>query len=318
VNIKKIKQKKAYIGILLGIIYAVLILVGPIGYGIDVHESYIYADSWGWGGEPVGWFISSRWLSILGLRIYIGAFLTALILSYGLYALVNKLLAERYSNLFILAISFLLFFTHPIIFGSTNVLRQGVSQGFYYLMILYFINKKSFQFILYFILAFLSHNSIIIMSLPFIVEFYNIGEKIKKIFYMVYILCVMIFVGEIAKLKSVIDTNTNYFPYLTFLFAIVNIVAFMIFRNYKLKNFNKYELSVYNLLIYNLFLVLIFYGSQSIIQRLSNIIIIPLLLFLFINIPLKKYIKLFILILFIILWVIITLNSEALKTWRIL
>lgn len=257
-NIKKIKQKKAYIGVLLGIIYAVLIIVGPIGYGIDVHESYIYADSWDWGGEPVGWFISSRWLSILGLRIYIGAFLTALVLSYGLYALVNKLLAERYNNLFILAISFLLFFTHPIILGSTNVLRQGISQGFYYLMILYFINRKSFQFILCFILAFLSHNSIIIISLPFIVEFYNIGERIKKIFYVVYILCVMIFVGEIEKLKSVIDTNTNYIPYLTFLIAIVNIVAFMIFRNYKVKNFSKYELSVYNLLNYNSFIVLIF------------------------------------------------------------
>ncbi|MEN9421782.1 MAG: hypothetical protein RLZZ107_1261 [Bacteroidota bacterium] len=75
---------------------------------------------------------------------------------------------------------------------------------------------------------------------------------------------------------------------------------------------------VKNILFYNLLLVVSMTNSPSTVQRLLMILFIPVILFMILGLPVRIFVKLFVLFVFSSLWVFVTLTSSTLQTWTTL
>ncbi len=298
--------------------YAIFIQFGPLGYGIDVHESYQYADTWPLGTEPIGWMISSFWVDFLGSRIFIGPALTSFLLCFGLFCFIIQILGHRFGIYFSMLIAFLLLFTHPVILSGTNVLRQGVATGFFFLFLYKFINRNIKQSIFFSLLSALSHNGIILILITFHIAIIPVSHKLKKWLYFLLLVLVYLSVDFVLSLKTSIDSDTNYKIVAAILLLGYSLIFILFPQRYFSSYFSSMENIVKNILFYNLLLVVSMTNSPSTVQRLLMILFIPVILFMILGLPVRIFVKLFVLFVFSSLWVFVTLTSSTLQTWTTL
>ena len=207
------KKKKAIYNKLIAIlsasfIYAIFIQIGYLGYGIDVHESYLYSEAWPFNTEPIGWFISSLYIEIFDSRYFVGASLTSLILALGLFFFLWSTLEKRNNKFFIITIGSILLFTHPIILSGTNILRQGVGLGFFLFFLSSYLKEKNRQALLFSILSVLSHNSFLIILIPYYIMILKLPNLLKLFIIISFATIVFIAIEIIVPFKSSIEKTT--------------------------------------------------------------------------------------------------------------
>lgn len=198
---------------------------GQLGYGEDVIESYRGGGLWWLNEKPtelLGWFLSTLQYSLFGIDIFWGAILASFTLSYGLIRLSLSVFQDSARvPLYLIATITFLHFSHPILFGSLNVLRQGFAMGFFYIAISYLLNKMGLAAALFSILAIMTHNSIIALVIPLYATFYTKGH------FRILIVCLgvlLVYYASMQDIKSTqatgMDQKSLYLFFMTFYAAI--------------------------------------------------------------------------------------------------
>jgi hypothetical protein len=321
-NLKRNNNLRIYIiSLAVAFAYALFILFGPLGYGIDVHESYIHSENWiseNWISSPeqIGWYIASLNVNIFELDYFIGASITSFILAFGLFLFLFASLSSQFNIFSVTIIGLLLLFSHPIIFSSTNVLRQGAATGFFYIFLYFFIKGYKFRAITISIFSIFSHNAIALIYINFYIYYLPIPSFFKTFAHIIFTLIIFIYAENFISLKSSIDTSLDY---ILVIFCILIMYIFLLkvfFNKYKKKFTYEIDKNFINLFLYNLILLVALIESPSAVQRLLMIILIPIFVIMINVLPIRKNYKLFTYIFLSMMWALLTLNSSALETWN--
>ncbi len=165
--------------------------------------SSVYDSYFSWKGDYffffLGWFIklftSSEFIYIFVLD-FIGIFL----LAFGFYRLSK--LSFLNNNLFFI-IMFFVFSTSSFIFLYGNVIRQGIAISLIIVSLSYFLDKRKFLGIIYFLLAIFTHKSSLIFLPVFLpVLYFNIKWRT-----IIFIFIVSFLVGKLQLITKIADFN---------------------------------------------------------------------------------------------------------------
>ena len=298
------------------VVFALFVQFGPLGFGVDVHQSYQYAEARTVGFEPVGWYVASLRLDLLDSNYYIGAAATSFLISFGLFTFSQTVLCGRIKYFYVVVTCVLLLFSHPVILGGTNALRQGVSCGFFFLFLSNFLLRKNAYVFIFAMASVLSHNSALLLIIPFVIMILSRHCVIKSLLAISYIALIFGAADSLSGLKSSINTGIDYKFILILLMTLSFTVFVLLFDAYRSRHFSQSEKALMQGLMVNIFLIFAFFDSPSIIQRLLMEIFIPLFLFSILVVPIKRNAKVLIIISFAALWGALTLNSASLETWQ--
>jgi len=301
----------------IAISWGLFIQFGPLGYGVDVHHSYLNSSNWPLRTEPLGWIIASLNVEIFGFDYFIGSSVTSFVLAVGLFLFLFELL-KKFSTTGVIILGLLLLFSHPIILGGTNILRQGLALGFFLLFLFNFLRNNNIYAIFFTLASILSHNSILIILVPFYIKMLPLSKNIKKLLIFFYCLSLIIATEYIVSFKSSIGVNAPY-EYIVLLMFFYYLIALKtpIFKR-RLMLFSKKESMLLNVLFIEIIIAMIFIGYPSVLQRLLIYIFIPIVVFAILWLPLgisERYIIMFIIS---FIWLIVVLSSNALSTWSII
>ncbi len=304
------------ISLFVAFIYSLFVQFGPLGFGIDVHDSYQYSETWPLGTEPIGWLIASFQFDFFGSKYFIGSALTSFLIAFGLFCFIFEILGNRFRTSYIVLIGTLLLFTHPVIFSSTNVLRQGIATGFFYLFLFYFYRENYKLSFFFSILSILSHNAIIILLMAFYIAMFSKSNALRNFLYFLYLFFVFILSKYILSFKSSIYSETNYTILIYIILSTYAMIFGLISRNYVKIKFTITENILKIIFFVNLLVISTLINSPSAVQRLLLILFIPMVLFMILALPLKKGGKSLTLFAVIAIWVFITISSSALNSWQ--
>lgn len=232
-------------------LFAIIILplvifvgLGGFGYGIDVHQSYIYAKNWTVPNvEFLGWYLSSVNLN----DIFLGSIIVSFLLYIAHFSLVREqelILFEKVIVLYVLLFSFW------AIMLQLNVLRQGLAYGFFVLFAVKWLSKSKIA-IFYAPLAITSHFSV---ALPlFFILFVRAHPILHTM--VIFLFIGMAYFTGLSDIKSSIPTSMPY-KFLLYLMIAITLPLYL--------NRKKYEYSGY----YFPFLTTLASFDESQLQRL--------------------------------------------------
>lgn len=300
----------------ISLLYSLFIYFGPLGYGNDVHATY----QWTSGiyhnyTEPIGWFISSyRIDGVYGESYFLGSAVTSFLLTYSLGRLLIGVFNNRFDKFFLYLSIPILFFSHPILFSGTNILRQGVALSFYFLYLERKLKGQNGSHI-YIFLSVLSHNSAMLLFLPIYVK--ALADKINFSLLNIIPIVLLMFVKQyILLIKSNMPTGLDY-KYIIFVFSCASLFLFRFHNNvYRKQYFTSIELNYQHSLVYLFLYLLVLYDLQSVSQRMLIYIIIPFCLYLITSLKITKFLKSLTLIILAAIWGAITIASSQIQTWE--
>lgn len=192
------------------VFFSITLGTGQLGYGEDVVNSYRGAELWWLSEKPtelLGWFLSTTHYSLFDVDIFLGSILAAFVLSYGLIKLSLSIFQDSTRTPFYLVATItFMHFSHPILFGALNVLRQGFSIGFFYIAISSLLKQRGRTAAFYSLLAIMSHNSIIALIIPLYATFY--AKAYLRVF-IVFVGALLLHYAVAQDLKSSQATNID-------------------------------------------------------------------------------------------------------------
>lgn len=300
------------------LLYAIIMSSGVVGIGVDVLYSYHQAGEWNWGewgmNEMLGWWISTLWFRFDGYDYYAGIFITSFVLSWGMVKLLSVMLPGKYEKWVVYFIIPALLFSHVMIFSSVNILRQGLATAFFFYAIFCVVAEKRSLVVPVSLLAFLSHNSTIIFVVPLLIFCYVKKEIYRRILLLLWLLVLFGISYSGVEIKSSIATATDYRP---LYIALTVFYAYLFINRYGGLKYNLLNQSVRydyrKMLLFMLLCVAPFFGQASVLQRLTMMIVIPVLFELFGMIPFEKKLRYAMVLLLSWFWAFYSLSSSSVK-----
>jgi hypothetical protein len=297
---------------LVAIGYGLLVQFGLFGFGVDVYRAYYWAENWSFQTEPIGWYLSTLWIDNTW---YVGAAITAVIISYGISVFTFLVLRNKVKIQYLPIVIVMILLTQPILFSATNILRQGIAMGFYFLALAAFYNKNQFKLIIFTALTFLSHNALIVLFPPLFVLSIKPLKRYRFYFLFAYSILIVLMLPVLAQQKSVISTSTSYF-----LIVLVVLCLMAVLFHGK----NKHRVLIFlktsdglllTYLMFMLVLLLCFFSYPSAMQRYFMCIAIPCILYFATLLPLNVSSRSKVLIFILTGLVYATLTSESYQRW---
>lgn len=209
--------------------FFVLLIMG-LQYGVE-GDYYRYKNQFaeiqlGWSDSndfyDIGWFYLNKFFSFTSFPFLV------FIISFVQYIILAIIATNYISKPYQYISAILFFFTFSFMLLQMKAIRQGLSVELCMAVFLYLDKKKLWSSLLIFIIAFLIHNSAIIMA-PFIILFYFIHKLnwfenpiIRNIFYNPIIITTLYFVAYFFK-KTILND---------YLFSLAYSTEILRFSNY--------------------------------------------------------------------------------------
>lgn len=199
--------------------------MGGVGFGTDIHVSYIYAGNWTFSTvEKIGWYLAS--FTIQG--VFLGALITSILIYFSHIKLISLQKLRSNEKVLLTTILLVSFWTLML---QLNILRQGIAYSFF---LLHMINRYSSPktSVIYAVFAVASHFSV---ALPLVVSLFSRTHPIIQ-FVCAISLGFLIYYTGLHSLKSNIETSLPYKE----LHYLMIFVALLVYFGKKNREFSGY------------------------------------------------------------------------------
>jgi len=315
----KYSQRAGYVTILIVFFYSIFISSGIIGYGTDVWVSYTKASAWSWSWkEYLGWSLSTFSVDYKGEKIFLGVYVTSMLVSYSISRYTFSSFRGRYPFWVALIVCFFFLFSHVALLSSGNVLRQGVAISFFLLGLTLLREDKAKSSYFFFLLSVFSHNSSLFVIAPVVIVSLVKSNILKIVPLIFWLMALFYIVFQGVRLKSSIDSNTSYVGVVAVL-SVLFLVIYLI-RSKHLEHLYAGSLRVNDvrigllIILFTLNLFAIMAGSVQ--QRLLMYFLIPVVVEVLVMVPFSTILRQGMAVGITFLWALLTITSPAIQSWR--